>query len=82
MTGTNEGLRLETLQLRLTGELSNHYDIYYRVQTQGFGWLGWAKNGEAAGTAGFGYRVEAIEIKLVKKGGTAPESTANHLYVK
>jgi hypothetical protein len=24
--------------------MKNHYDIYYRVHAQSFGWLGWAKN--------------------------------------
>ena len=39
-----------------------------------FGWLGWAKNGESAGTAGYSYRLEAIEVKMVEKGGKAPGS--------
>ena len=47
------------------------------MHAQEFGWLGWAKNGESSGTEGFGYRLEAIEIKLVKKGGSAPGNTAN-----
>ena len=37
---------------------------------------GWAKNGEAAGTAGYSYRLEAIDIKLVPKGANPPGSTA------
>ena len=45
---------------------------YYRVHAQDTGWLDWAKNGEPSGTAGFGYRLEAIEIVLVPKGGAAP----------
>ena len=36
-----------------------------------FGWLGWAKNGESAGTAGYSYRLETIEVKMVEKGGKA-----------
>ena len=47
--------------------MEERYDIYYRVHAQNFGWMGWAKNGEAAGTEGYGYRVEAIQIKIVKK---------------
>ncbi|MDD4096508.1 MAG: hypothetical protein PHP22_09745 [Oscillospiraceae bacterium] len=39
------------------------------------GWLDWAKNGESAGTAGFSYRLEAIKIVLVPKGGAAPGPT-------
>lgn len=37
--------------------------------------MGWAKNGESAGTEGYGYRVEAIQIKIVKKGAHAPGTT-------
>ena len=77
----NKGLRLEAVQIRLTGEIANYYDVYYRVHSQNKGWLGWAKNGESAGTSGYGYRVEAIEIQLVKKGNSAPGSTAQP-YVK
>lgn len=43
---------MEAVRLKLTGELAEHYDIYYRVHSQSYGWLGWAKNGEIAGTAG------------------------------
>ena len=53
-----------------------HYDIYYRVHAQTFGWLDWAKNGAPAGTAGYAKRLEGIEIKLVPKGGPAPGKTA------
>lgn len=70
-------MRLEAIQIKLTGEMANKYDIYYRVHAQNFGWMGWAKNGESAGTAGYSYRLEGIQIKLVKKGGAAPGSTAN-----
>ncbi|MBN1775373.1 MAG: hypothetical protein JW817_02790, partial [Clostridiales bacterium] len=52
------------------------YDVYYRVHAQNVGWMGWAKNGESSGTAGHSYRLEGIEIKLVKKGDPAPGSTA------
>ena len=69
VSGTEgEAKRLEAIKIRLQGEVANHYDIYYRVHAQKFGWLGWAKNGESSGTAGYAYRLEAIEIKLVEKG--------------
>ena len=55
--------------------MKNKYDIYYRVHSQTYGWLGWAKNGEAAGTEGFAKRLEAIQIVLVEKGGKAPGNT-------
>lgn len=61
--------------------MSNKYDIYYRVHAQDYGWLGWVKNGLNTGTEGIGRRLEAIEIKLVNKGGNALGSTDNS-YIK
>ncbi|WP_204302792.1 hypothetical protein, partial [Stenotrophomonas maltophilia] len=58
---------LEAVKINLSGEIANHYDVYYRVHVQSYGWLGWAKNGMKAGTEGLLKRVEAIEVKLVKK---------------
>ena len=55
--------------------MSKKYDIYYRVHAQSYGWLGWAKNGEEAGTEGLAKRLEAIQIVMVEKGGNAPGST-------
>ncbi|MBQ9936339.1 MAG: hypothetical protein IJO70_10870 [Lachnospiraceae bacterium] len=73
MSGTNgEAKRLEAICIDLTGDMAEHYDIYYRVHAQTFGWLGWAKNGEESGTAGYAKRLEGIQIVLVPKGGAAP----------
>ncbi len=33
------------------------------------------KNGQSSGTSGFGFQLEAIQVKLVKKGGKAPGTT-------
>ena len=74
---TDKGYRLEAMEMRLTGEYAEHYDIYYRVYVENFGWLDWAKNGATAGTEGYSYRIEAMEAMLVKKGEAAPGSTAN-----
>lgn len=68
---------ITTITIPASVKTIGDYDVYYRVHAQEFGWLGWAKNGESSGTEGFGYRLEAIEIKLVKKGGSAPGNTAN-----
>ena len=62
-------LRMEAIQMRLTDELAQHYDIYYRVHIQNHGWLDWAKNGASAGSSGMSLRIEAIEINLVVKNG-------------
>ena len=71
MSGTEgKAYRLEAIEIKLTGEMAEHYDVYYRVHAENFGWLGWAKNGEQAGTAGYAYRLEGIEIVLMEKGQT------------
>ena len=73
MAGTSGcAKRLEAIRIALTGEMAEHYDVYYRVHAQTYGWLAWTKNGEAAGTAGLSKRLEGIQIVLVPKGGAAP----------
>ena len=68
MSGTSgQAKRLEAIQIRLTGDISNYFDIYYRVHCQTYGWMEWVKNGEIAGTEGEAKRLESIEIKLVPK---------------
>ena len=75
MSGTSgKAKRLEAICIDLTGEMKEHYDIYYRVHAQSYGWLSWAKNGAPAGTAGFSKRLEGIQIVLVPKGGQAPSN--------
>lgn len=71
-------LQAEIFQIRLTGEMAEHFDIYYRVHVANLGWLGWAENGENAGSSGKGYGIEALEIRVVDKGGDAPGSTEGH----
>ena len=48
--------------MTLTGNQKNNYDIYYRVHVQDLGWLGWAKNGETAGTMNYALKIEEIQI--------------------
>lgn len=73
---TGESKRLEAIEIELTGDMAKYFDVYYRVHAQTFGWLGWAKNGESSGSSGYAKRLEGIEVKLVKKGESAPGSTA------
>ena len=64
---TGNAKRLEAIQIELYGEMAEHYDIYYRVHSQTYGWMKWAKNGEMAGTTGQHKRIEGIQVVLVKK---------------
>ena len=74
---TGQYRAVEAVRLRLTGEAARDYDVWYRVHAAGYGWMGWAKNGEDAGTTGLSCRLEAVQVRLVKKGGEAPGSTAS-----
>ena len=77
MSGTTgEALRLEAIKIQLTGADADQFDVYYRVHAQNVGWMDWAINGTEAGTAGFGNRLEAIEIQVLPKGTVAPGQTA------
>lgn len=72
---TGKALRIEAINISLTGELANRYDVYYRVHAQNYGWMNWAKNGENAGTVGKALRLEGIQVVLVKKGLVAPDNS-------
>lgn len=72
---TDRKLRTEAIRIRLTGQLAEHYDVYYRVHSAYFGWLGWTKNNGNAGSAGFGYQMEAMEVRLVAKGQSGPAAS-------
>ncbi|MFH5835254.1 N-acetylmuramoyl-L-alanine amidase [Proteiniclasticum sp. C24MP] len=62
---------LESVKFELHGEQKDKYDIYYRIHVQKLGWMGWAKNGFAAGTLHLGLRIEAMELKLLPKDSEA-----------
>ena len=81
MSGTaGESKRLEAIKMHLTGIMAQEYDVYYRTHIQTYGWTGWAKNGEPSGSEGLGRRMEAVQVRLVKKGLKAPGSTSNAFY--
>lgn len=58
---------IEAIKLSLSGGLSDSYDIWYRVHSANVGWLGWASNGEPAGTQGYACQIEAVQIKVLPK---------------
>lgn len=74
--------KIQAIKIRLTGELAEQYDIYYRVHITNGSWLGWTKNGGKAGSVDLQQRINAIKVKLVAKGGKAPGSTKNPYIVK
>lgn len=72
---TAQSKRIEAIKINLSGDISNQYDVYYRAHVSRVGWMDWAKNGATAGSVGYQSAIEAIEIKLVAKGGSAPGTT-------
>ncbi|MCL2807333.1 MAG: N-acetylmuramoyl-L-alanine amidase [Coriobacteriia bacterium] len=71
---TGQSKAIQAIQMRLSGNLANSYDVYYRTKVSGIGWLGWARNGASAGTAGAGRTIEGFQVALVNKGAAAPGS--------
>lgn len=67
--------RLEAVAFTLNGVPG--YEIEYRVHAQNVGWTKWMSQGEVAGTSGLGYRLEAVEIRIVPEAemSTAPYIT-------
>lgn len=71
---TDKATAIQAFQVELTNEYKDMYDIYSRVDVPYRGLLGWAKNGETAGTIGGRIQSEAIEIKLVPKDSASDRS--------
>ena len=79
---TGQGRAVEAVRLRLTGSLAKDYDVYYRVHASNIGWMAWAKDGGEAGTTGMACSLEAVQIKLIKKGAPHPDTTGySHLEI-
>lgn len=68
---TDTAAPLEAVKMKLTGDLADHYDVYYSVLQSGT-WTPWAKNEEKAGVDGQGLRVDGIKVSITAKGGEQP----------
>lgn len=62
---TGQSRAVEALRVRLSGELSARYTVWYRVHSAEFGWLGWACDGADAGSAGYGRAVQAVQVAVL-----------------
>lgn len=71
---TSKDKGIEAVKIKLSGSIADYYDVYYRVYVDGLGWLGWAKNGSAAGSTGYGLPIRGMQIRLTGKG-IAPGDT-------
>ena len=76
-----EKTSIEAVKIKLTGELSEKYDVYYRVHVAYIGWMGWTSNDNPAGTTDLFRNVEAIEIKLLPKGSSEIDTSLTS-YIK
>ena len=86
-TGYDSELKIAAFKIKLTEELAEKYNIYYRayVQTddQSEGqWLGWAENDATSGTKGYDCGIKAIQVQLTEKSTTVDLDTANSYIVK
>lgn len=61
---TGKSLRIEALQINLTGSLPKDASITYQVHVQKKGWMNPVKDGAIAGTTGQKLRVESLKITL------------------
>ena len=66
----------DRIEIVLTGDAERDYDVYYSVTSSGQGKMGWAKNGEVAGTSNLGEHLVSVEVVLVPKGQPGPSSAA------
>lgn len=60
------GSNLEAVKMELNGSLRNSHNIFYRVYLQNHGWLGWARNGETAGSIDANLNVQQVQVKIVR----------------
>lgn len=64
-----EGLRLEGVSIKLTGDVPAGAGISYQVHVQNEGWMDPVQDGVLAGTTGRSLRIESIKINLVGLDG-------------
>lgn len=78
MSGSEgKGLRLEAIEIELTGDVPDDLKIQYQTHIQNQGWAqGWVADGALSGSEGQGLRLEAIEIKL--SGPSAADYTVKY----
>lgn len=66
---------IEAVRMQLTGQLPEHYEIYYSVLQNG-AWSAWAANGATAGVEAQGFNIQGIRVTIAPKGTPAPEIKA------
>lgn len=78
--GTEESTYVEAIQIALTGEAAELYNVYYRGVSAHAGQHGWATNQELMGTIDRGDYLTSIEVCLIPKADGAPGSYEGRFY--
>jgi hypothetical protein len=68
-TTADKSKRVTTVQVKLKGAQAKSYNVWYRVNVKGYGWMGWAKNNAKAGSLAKGAYVTQVQTALIKKNG-------------
>ena len=74
LSGKSKNGRIQAIKVYLSGDVSKKFNVYYRVYSKSYGWMGWARNGTSAGTKGLKQAIGAYQVRLVAKGSKAPGS--------
>lgn len=72
-----QGSHIEAIKIKLTEELAEKYNIFYRTHISGIGWLGWTSNDKISGNIGYFKNIEAIQIRLEEKDLTTTKDESN-----
>lgn len=75
---SGDGARVTAFQIRGNGHTRNLYDIYYRAVLNDGTVLGWAHDGQSAGTIGTGKYIQQVQVALWPKGTAFSQSTDGH----
>ena len=71
---------LQALQMKLTGNWADKYDLYYQAYVSGSGWTDWVKNGETAGTTGTEKNVLGYRALIVNKASVTSSALKGAVY--
>lgn len=77
---TAKSKRIESLRIALSGEISQWYDVEYRVKFASGTWQAWKKNGAVAGKAG--KALAGLQVKLMKKPAKATSAAPGIIGVR
>ncbi len=78
--GTEGSTYIEAIQMWITGDIADSYDLYYAASTEQHGQMGFASEGQIAGAIDTGDALTDLKVVFVPKGTGAPASTDCRFY--